>query len=272
VATIYSRFGGGAVVRNEGTLTADEVIIENMNTAGILDGEVNLTVQLTDTEDKLVATKTTAYTKDVVYPKSYYSRSNLQNDGTSSLDDFLIAVVVESQDVGGTYSATAQNVNSSASSSFNSYGFQHMNTITPLTFEGDISSEEFNIANLDLSSLQDGYVEIKLDVTDPNGNEGQETYAAYYLINDNTISYVGTSLSTSDIGQESITIFPNPTSSMVTIPLDFSIARVFELTGKVLIESTSETLDLSELPNSLYLISLYDESNRILGTVKVIKE
>jgi hypothetical protein len=111
-----------------------------------------------------------------------------------------------------------------------------------------------------------------LDVTDPNGNEGQETYAAYYLINDNTISYVGTSLSTSDIGQESITIFPNPTSSMVTIPLDFSIARVFELTGKVLIESTSETLDLSELPNSLYLISLYDESNRILGTVKVIKE
>jgi hypothetical protein len=40
----------------------------------------------------------------------------------------------------------------------------------------------------------------------------------------------------------------------------------------VLIESTSETLDLSELPNSLYLISLYDESNRILGTVKVIKE
>mgnify|MGYP007048910365 CR=1 FL=1 len=78
VATIYSRYGGGAVVRNEGTLTADEVIIENMNTAGILDGEVNLTVQLTDAEDKLVATKTTAYTKDVVYPKAYYTRSNLQ--------------------------------------------------------------------------------------------------------------------------------------------------------------------------------------------------
>lgn len=272
VATIYSRYGGGAIVRNEGTLTADEVIIENMNTAGILDGEVNLTVQLTDSEDKLVATKTTAYTKDVVYPKSYYSRSNLQNDGTSSLDDFLIALVVESQDVGGTYSATAQNVNSSGSSSSNVYGFQAMNLSSPLIFTGDISSEEFNISDFDLSSLQDGYVEIKLDVTDPNGNEGQDTDVAYYLISNNTISYVGTALSTSDIVQESITIFPNPTSSMVTIPLDFSIARVFELTGKVLIESTSETLDISELPNSLYLISLYDESNRILGTVKVIKE
>jgi hypothetical protein len=54
--------------------------------------------------------------------------------------------------------------------------------------------------------------------------------------------------------------------------LDFPVAKVFELTGKVLTESTSVTLDLSECHHSLYLIILYDESNRILGTVKVIKE
>jgi hypothetical protein len=269
VATIYSRYGGGAVVRNEGTLTANEVIIENMNTAGILDGEVNLTVQLTDSENKLVATKTTAYTKDVVYPKAYYTRSNLQNDGTSSLDDFLIAVVVESQDVGGTYAATAQNVNSNST---NSFGFQPMNSNSPLFFTGDISAEDFNIADLDLSSLQNGYIEIKLDITDPNGNLGEEAYVAYYLIDNNTISYVGTALSTNDINAKAITIYPNPTSSFVTIPFAFSKATVYDITGKALIESASSTLDLSALSQNLYLIKLFDESNNVIGTAKVIKE
>ena len=271
VATIYSRYGGGAVVRNEGTLTADEVIIENMNTAGILDGEVNLTVQLTDSEDKLVATKTTAYTKDVVYPKAYYTRSNLQNDGTSSIDDFLIAVVVESQDVGGTYSAAVKNVDSSTSNSTNSSYFKPMNSSQTIILTGDIFSEEFNIADLDLSSLQDGYVEIKLDVTDPNGNEGQETYMDYYLINNNTISYVGSSLNTYDIRKEYLTIFPNPTSSKVYIFNEFGLVRIYDLFGRELLQSTSKELDLSSLRNSLYLIKLEDNQGKTITTGKIIK-
>ena len=271
VATIYSRFGGGTVVRDEGTLSANEVIIENMNTAGILDGEVNLTVQLTDSEDKLVATKTTAYTKDVVYPKAYYTRSNLQNDGTSSLDDFLIAVVVESQDVGGTYSAAVKNVDSSSSYGANSLSFKPMNSSQALLFTGDISSEEFNIADLDLSSLKDGYVEIKLDVTDPNGNDGQETYVDYYLINNNTISYVGSSLNTNDIGKEHLTIFPNPTSSNVYIFNEFELVRIYDLFGRELLHSSIKELDLSSLPNNLYLIKLEDNLGRTITTGKIIK-
>ena len=44
------RYGGGAVVKSEGILDSNENIIENLDTTGILDGEVNLTVQLTDSE------------------------------------------------------------------------------------------------------------------------------------------------------------------------------------------------------------------------------
>ena len=272
VATIYSRYGGGAVVRNEGTLTADEVIIENMNTAGILDGEVNLTVQLTDAEDKLVATKTTAYTKDVVYPKAYYTRSNLQNDGTSSLDDFLIAVVVESQDVGGTYSAAVKNVDSSTSNSSNSLSFQPLNSSEPLLFTGDISSEEFNIADLDFSSLQDGYIEIKLDVIDPNGNPGEETHIAYYLIEGNTISYVGTTLSTETLkNNKNIILYPNPTSSNIFIGGEFNKVRLYDLFGRELLKSTSNQLDLSNLPNNVYMIKLEDNQGKIIVTGKIIK-
>jgi hypothetical protein len=269
VATIYSRFGGGAIVRSEGSLSADEEIVENLNTTGILDGEVNLTIQLTDSEDRLVATKTTAYTKDVVYPKAYYTRSNLQNDGSSSIDDLLIDVVVESEDVGGTYSATAQNYNSNAS---RTSGVKQINSTDPLTFTGDISSEEFNISNLDLSSLEDGYIELKLEITDPNGNLGEEPYIAYYLIENNSISYAGTSLSTEDIKANEFVIFPNPTSSFIHISFDFSTAKVFDLTGRELIKSTSQTIDLSKLTKNIYLLRTYDDSNRIIGSFKLIKK
>jgi hypothetical protein len=269
VATIYSRFGGGAIVRSEGSLSADEEIVENLNTTGVLDGEVNLTVQLTDSEDKLVTTKTTAYTKDVVYPKAYYTRSNLQNDGSSSLDDFLIDVVVESEDVGGTYSATAQNYNSNAS---RTSGVKQINSTDPLTFTGDISSEEFNISNLDLSSLQDGYIELKLEITDPNGNLGEEPYITYYLIENNSISYAGTSLSTDDIRANEFVIFPNPTSSFIHISFDFSTAKVFDLTGREVMKSTSQSIDLSKLTKNIYLLRTYDESNKIIGSFKLIKK
>ena len=256
-------------MRSEGSLSADEEIVENLNTTGILDGEVNLTLQLTDSEDRLVATKTTAYTKDVVYPKAYYTRSNLQNDGSSSIDDLLIDVVVESQDVGGTYEATAQNYNSNASRIF---GVKQSNTTDPLKFTGDISSEEFNISNLDLSSLEDGYIEIKLEITDPNGNLGEEPYIIYYLIENNSISYAGTSLSTDDIEANEFVIFPNPTSSFIHISFDFSTAKVFDLTGRELIKSTSQTIDLSKLTKNIYLLRTYDDSNRIIGSFKLIKK
>ena len=55
-------------------MDSNENIVENLDTTGILDGEVNLTVQLTDSESNLIATKTTFYSKDVVYPKAYYSK------------------------------------------------------------------------------------------------------------------------------------------------------------------------------------------------------
>jgi hypothetical protein len=243
-----------------------------MNTAGILDGEVNLTVQLTDAEYKLVATKTTAYTKDVVYPKSYYTRSNLQNDGTSSLDDFLIAVVVESQDVGGTYSAAVKNVDSSTSNVSNSFPFKPMNSSEPLLFTGDISSEEFNIADLDFSSLQDGYIEIKLDVIDPNGNPGQETHIAYYSIEGNNISYVGTTLAVDAIETlKRIILYPNPTSSKIYIGNQFGTVRLYDLFGRELIQSTSNQLDLSNLPNKVYMIKLEDYDGNVITTAKIIK-
>ena len=67
-------------------------------------------------------------------------------------------------------------------------------------------------------------------------------------------------------------IYPNPTSSSVYISMDFEFAMIYDLNGNEIIKSTSKTIDLSELPSSIYLLRLYDSSNKVLGTSKVVKQ
>lgn len=162
VYTIYSLMGGN-VVRGEGIFETDSISVSSINTTGVLDGVIKLTIQVTDTEDKLVATKTAEYTKDTVLPNSYYSQSNLENDGTSSLDDFVIAVVIESVDVGGTYDLNIENTASGKSTK-----------IMSLNFQGALNTETTSLDNIDLSTLADGVYKFELMVTDPNGNRGEK--------------------------------------------------------------------------------------------------
>jgi len=71
---------------------------------------------------------------------------------------------------------------------------------------------------------------------------------------------------------DAITIYPNPTTSIINIEQDFTTAKVYDISGRELLKSTSKTIDLSELPSSIYLLRLYDDSIRVLGTSKVVKQ
>ena len=62
-----------------------------------------------------------------------------------------------------------------------------------------------------------------------------------------------------------------PTSSTIVVQQKFSVAIVYSITGQELLKSTSKTIDLSELPSSIYLLRLYDNNNRVLGTGKIVK-
>jgi uncharacterized protein (TIGR02145 family) len=66
-------------------------------------------------------------------------------------------------------------------------------------------------------------------------------------------------------------VYPNPTTSIINIEKDFTTAKVYDISGRELLKSTSKTIDLSELPSSIYLLRLYDNSNKVLGTSKVVK-
>ena len=84
---------------------------------------------------------------------------------------------------------------------------------------------------------------------------------------------IQSTLSTEDlINDKLFKIYPNPTSSIINIDFEFSIAKVFDLTGRKILESNDKIIDFSELPNTIYLIRFYDSLDTELGTSKVIKK
>ena len=218
VYTIYSRMGGGGtVVRGEGKFSNDSIIVNNIKSAGVLDGLVNLTVQVTDSTSALVATKSAQYTKDVVYPKAYYSKFNIQDDGTNNIDELTIDITVEKSDVGGTYSYGISNTTAKSGIPIDDEiikwsGVNSSNEIKYFTgildsiskFEMDGTKVTFNIKNLDLTHLKNGYFKTSLKISDQVKNEGDE-YVYYYFLKDGNIKKIGVTIIDSDddeIGDE----------------------------------------------------------------------
>ena len=142
----------------------------------MLDGLVNLTVQVTDSTSALVATKSAQYTKDVVYPKAYYSKSNIQDQGWSNIDDIVIDITVEQDDVGGTYSYNVSNDSGKTGLSIDNSNFikrtMTSNSNNDVNYSGSLDSISNKLTNLDFSSLNDGYIKTNLTITDQVGNQG----------------------------------------------------------------------------------------------------
>ena len=218
VYTIYSRLGGGNVVRGTGVFSSDTIVVNSIKTTGVLDGLINLTVQVTDSEDQLIATKSAEYTKDVIYPKSYYSKSNLQDNGTSSLDEFIVDIVVEQEDVGGTYSYNVSNDSGKTGVSNDNSNyikrFFTNNSNDDVNYSGSLDSISNQLKNLDFSSLNDGYIKTNLTITDQVGNQG-DPEIIYYFLNNNELKLIGSEIKDSDedkVGDE-IDNCPSTTNS-----------------------------------------------------------
>lgn len=178
VYTIYSLMGGN-VVRGEGVFVEDKISVAGINTKGVLDGVIKLTVQVIDSEKRLIATKTTEYTKDTVLPKSYYLKTNLENTGKSNLDEFTVAIVTESVDLNGTYKVLFEQ-NSTTSKQFD---IKSSSTSIPsILFEGVINQNEIVLNNVNISSLKDGVFSSSILITDPNGNEGVPIKKYFYKL------------------------------------------------------------------------------------------
>lgn len=80
------------------------------------------------------------------------------------------------------------------------------------------------------------------------------------------------SLSTLEVDQGSITVFPNPTSGVVHISsIDAAQTQIFAMSGQLLLQSNSTQIDISDLPPSLYFLKVFDKNSNLVLTQKVLK-
>jgi hypothetical protein len=274
VYTIYSLMGGN-VVRGTGVFANDTINISTIDLKGVLDGVIKLTVQVTDSQDKLIATTTTDYTKDTVLPKSYFLQTNLQNTVTSNLDEFVVAVNIEPVDLNGKYNLAFSEYSPSQT------GKQALSAKTLLVsnsiaLEGLINKTDLSIPNIDLSRLTDGIITSTLIVTDPNGNIG-EPQLLYYQKLSGKISLIGSTLGALSIKSFEKTIaikaFPNPTNDIVTIimPKDYVLEKIemYNNLGQFVGQYTKSTISLQNLANGNYFLKIYTSGG--ITTKKIIR-
>lgn len=69
-----------------------------------------------------------------------------------------------------------------------------------------------------------------------------------------------------------VDFYPNPTSSHIQINSNFSKALIYDITGKVMISSTASVIDLSSLPNNVYILQLKNANGIGIGVAKIIKQ
>lgn len=71
-------------------------------------------------------------------------------------------------------------------------------------------------------------------------------------------------------------IFPNPTSDFLNISatteIDFQNIQILDLSGKVMMQSTSLQLDVQALAEGIYFVVIYDRNNAIIARQKFLKK
>ncbi len=78
--------------------------------------------------------------------------------------------------------------------------------------------------------------------------------------------------SVNKIATKTITLFPNPTTSVVAIPNGFVVEGVFDFMGRQLVANQSEqVLDLADFSKGIYLIVLKEKKSKLRYVSKMVR-
>ncbi len=275
VYTVYSLMGGN-VVRGTGVFANDAINLNSINLNGVLDGVIKLTVQVTDAQDKLIATTTTDYTKDTVLPKSYFLKTNLQNTGASNLDAFVVAVNIEPVDLNGKYNLNFSEYTTSQTGK-SSFSAKSLTIPNSIALEGLISQTDLSIANINLTSLSDGIITSTLIVTDPNGNVGQPQLVYYQKLN-GKISLIGTTLGALSIKSfdqpHLIEVYPNPAKDFVKVIIPETLVleniELYTVLGQLIEKYSKNSFSLENLSSGQYILKIVTSGG--VSTKTIIKQ
>ena len=103
-------------------------------------------------------------------------------------------------------------------------------------------------------------------------NKHDTVYVASLINNDTLKISIHTGLSTTSSTLNSLKIYPNPASTILNIELEspgYFIAILTGISGQTVISQKSTLIDISSLPNGLYVLGILDSENKLISTNKV---
>lgn len=158
---VYSDMGGESAVR-EGKMTADSIVVKNMQLSKVNDGVLYATVFILDSSNVMLGLGKTSFSKDVVAPRSTQLKTNLSGYGKSNIDQFIVDIKVT--DLKGEYTIKAKNEVAKDS----------------VVVQGNFSDSSIRVTNMLLKNLTDGRISVEFTPVDTAGNVGETSKTLVY--------------------------------------------------------------------------------------------
>jgi hypothetical protein len=118
----------------------------------------------------------------------------------------------------------------------------------------------------------------------PGGVEGEAEYMLYFydlaepenILDSVRVLFETTTTAIHDLTSASLRIYPNPTTSYFQISDPAGVAKVivYNIVGNRLREFDARNIsrfDVSDLPEGIFLVRLFDADQRVLKTVRLSK-
>lgn len=176
-ARFYSSMGGNSVV-NEGKMTKDSIIVENIKLTGVNDGILYATVFILDSTKTLLGIGKSIYAKDVLAPKSGILKTNLANFGKSNIDS-LIYQIKASESKGSYTLSIKQATVTPIKQSVNGPVLYKTEAVIK-TIIGTFSNSNISVKDSVLKGFEDGLIEITCIVRDSVDNESDPVVSTIY--------------------------------------------------------------------------------------------
>ena len=122
---------------------------------------------------------------------------------------------------------------------------------------------------LDESAMSGSWFVSNIHITDNANN-----YLSIYHNSDSSPDKleVGETASIENHQQQKLTVYPNPLESFIHIDTDFSIAKIYDLHGRLQQTFHTKTADVSALEKGIYILELYNAKLMMMATFKFIKK
>ena len=146
-----------------GSIDASDQQITAIDVSSLSDGDLTLTVSLTDPAGNVGADVTDNLVKDTTAPTGYSVAFDDDDDLINGTEAIAISFSFSNAEVGAAYSYSINDNNSS-----------NDNTVIPITGSGSITASNQQITTIDVSSLSDGDLTLTVSLTDPAGNTGAD--------------------------------------------------------------------------------------------------